>query len=62
MLKASIAERNGADTSKVGGFSSVALGRKGEPREVATLIGFLISDDSSFITGTCVSIDGGWDC
>jgi len=62
MLKASIEERGGKDTSKVGGMTSVALGRKGEPREVATLIGFLISDDSSFITGTCVSIDGGWDC
>lgn len=62
MLRASLDDRGGADTSKVGGFSSVALGRKGEPGEVATLIAFLLSDDSSFITGTCVSIDGGWDC
>jgi len=62
MLKASIKDRGGVDTSKEGGSSSVALGRKGEPREVATLIGFLLSDDASFITGTCVSIDGGWDC
>ena len=36
------------------------IGRMGEPREVAQLAVFLASDDASFITGTCVGIDGGF--
>jgi len=48
--------------TKEGGASSVALGRLGQPEEVATLIAFLLSDDASFITGNCISIDGGWNC
>jgi len=36
-----------------------ALQRCGEPSEVADLIAFLASDESTFITGTDVLIDGG---
>ena len=36
--------------------------RKGEPEEVAALIGFLLGDESRFITGAVHSIDGGWNC
>ena len=35
------------------------LGRYGEPEEVARTIVFLLSDASSFITGTSIVIDGG---
>lgn len=35
------------------------LGRVGEPEEVASLILFLVSDESSFITGQVITIDGG---
>lgn len=35
------------------------LGRYGEPEEVARTILFLLSDASSFITGTSIVIDGG---
>lgn len=35
------------------------LGRYGEPEEVARAIVFLLSDASSFITGTSIVIDGG---
>ena len=35
------------------------LGRLGKPEEVGKLVAFLASDDSSFITGETVRIDGG---
>ncbi len=36
-----------------------ALGRFGQPGEVAQLVVFLASDESSFITGTIIKVDGG---
>ncbi len=36
-----------------------ALGRIGEPEEVARLVLFLASDDASFISGAAIPVDGG---
>ena len=36
------------------------LGRVGEPEEVALVVGFLCSDAASYMTGSIVSIDGGY--
>src|SRR5271157_1418751 len=36
------------------------LGRIGEAEEVARVIAFLASDDASFITGTSITVSGGW--
>lgn len=35
------------------------LGRIGQPEEVAEAVVFLASDESSFITGVCLRVDGG---
>lgn len=37
----------------------IPLGRFGEPEEVANLVVFLCSDESSYITGQVISINGG---
>jgi 3-oxoacyl-[acyl-carrier protein] reductase len=36
------------------------LCRIGKAEEVAAVIGFLASDEASFITGTCIPVDGGF--
>lgn len=36
------------------------LGRLGTPEEVAACIVFLASDEASFVTGTCLFVDGGF--
>ncbi|TEB21306.1 NAD-binding protein [Coprinellus micaceus] len=40
-------------------INTSAVGRIGEPEEVAALVSFLVSDGAGFITGQTVSIDGG---
>ncbi len=38
---------------------TVPLGRMGEAEEVANVIAFLASDAASYVTGTCINVDGG---
>jgi NAD(P)-dependent dehydrogenase (short-subunit alcohol dehydrogenase family) len=40
--------------------SRTPLGRHGTPEEIARVAAFLASDNASFITGECVTVDGGW--
>jgi 3-oxoacyl-[acyl-carrier protein] reductase len=40
--------------------NSVPAGRQGTSEEIARLVAFLASDEAPFITGTAITIDGGW--
>ena len=39
--------------------NSTPLGRMAEPREIAEVAAFLLSDRASFVTGAIVPVDGG---
>ncbi len=48
------------DDIRKGGEASHALRRFGKPEEVANAILFLASDESSFVTGSPLHVDGGY--
>jgi len=56
-------EKNYAEDERKEMFAKLSeyqpIGRMGEPSEIADLIGFLLSDKASFITGSAYDIDGG---
>lgn len=55
-----LAAESGADEAFIEEYTKkIPLGRYGKPHEVADLFAYLASDESSFITGTSVVIDGG---
>ena len=50
----------GVPKEVIDGFAAIIpMGRIGQPREIATTALFLASDDSSFVTGIDLFVDGG---
>ncbi len=47
------------DEVKKGFIEKIPLGRLGRPEEVAKVVLFLASDDSNYITGQVINVDGG---
>jgi len=47
------------DKVKENYLNNIPLGRFGTPEDVANVIGFLASDDSNYVTGQVIHIDGG---
>jgi NAD(P)-dependent dehydrogenase (short-subunit alcohol dehydrogenase family) len=44
----------------IAGFTTqVPLGRRGKPEEIASVVAFLASDESTYITGVELAVDGG---
>ena len=52
-----LADDPGAE--RVATEASIALGRIGRPEEIAAVVLFLLSDDSSYVTGSHFVVDGG---
>jgi 3-oxoacyl-[acyl-carrier protein] reductase len=60
-LDAAAAERQNTTVDDVAAKSraSIPAGRYGTPEEFAAVVGFLCSEDASYVTGTTVLVDGG---
>ena len=61
-LAEAIAGREGisADNARARWESEIPMGRLGETHEFAALAAFLASERASYITGTSITVDGGW--
>jgi NAD(P)-dependent dehydrogenase (short-subunit alcohol dehydrogenase family) len=41
-------------------LAQISMGRAGDPREIGRVVAFFASDDSSYLTGQSIHVDGGW--
>ena len=40
--------------------AQISVGRAGEPRDIGRVAAFLASDESDYVTGQSIHVDGGW--
>jgi NAD(P)-dependent dehydrogenase (short-subunit alcohol dehydrogenase family) len=40
--------------------AQISVGRPGEPHDIGKVVAFLASDESSYVTGQSLHVDGGW--
>jgi NAD(P)-dependent dehydrogenase (short-subunit alcohol dehydrogenase family) len=40
--------------------AQISVGRAGEPRDIGKVVAFLASEESSYVTGQSLHVDGGW--
>ena len=60
LLESGLRQAEDPAAAEAWSISRHPLGRFGRPEEVARAVLFLASDDSSFTTGSCLMVDGGW--
>jgi NAD(P)-dependent dehydrogenase (short-subunit alcohol dehydrogenase family) len=55
-------KRNALEGVVPGDYHPTPINRLGTSKEVGNLIAFLLSDESSFISGATYAVDGAWAC
>lgn len=59
-VAANAAQAGGLDAARAAFVARQAMGRLAQPEEIAALVTYLCSDESAFVTGQAIVIDGGW--
>ena len=59
MLRAEYETAHDPTAARADGERSIALGRIGQPEEIARVVAFLLSDEARYVTGAHFVVDGG---
>jgi len=59
-IAANAAQAGSVEAARTAFIARQAMGRLGSPEEIAALATYLAGDESQFVTGQAIVIDGGW--